>query len=241
MLGHLIEFMAHGVIKQEVGTTDAKKAFLANDDSKLQFAEVDGPMDSFGKRFLELKDEGLFNDDFLTATYDNQIESFASGEAAMISQGMWALGGILEKNPDMTNVGFSPYPPIVEGTEPVILSAEDSAYAITSACEHKEEAKRFLDFMFNPENLKKYSEFVKSPCAFTDVEADWGVLKDEVSNALNNGVNIGFTNESPSGFSGDDAGRMVQELYVGKYNDSIDFAKAYKDAWNKAWNANNSN
>lgn len=43
----------------------------------------------------------------------------------------------------------------------MILTAEDSAYAITSASKHKEEARKFLDFLFKPENLKKYSEFIK--------------------------------------------------------------------------------
>jgi len=61
MLGHMIEFMAHGVIKQKYGATDTKKAFLANDDSKLQFAAEGGPMDSFAKRILELKNSGVLN------------------------------------------------------------------------------------------------------------------------------------------------------------------------------------
>lgn len=240
MLGHLIEFMPHGVVKQEQGVTGSKIAFLENDDSKLKFGEVGGPIDSFASCILSARDKGLFNTDFLTATYDNQIEAFATNNAAVISQGMWALGGILEKNPDMaSNIGFMPYPAIAEGTEPVILSAEDSAYAITSASEHPEEAKMFLDYLFEVQNLEKYSEFIKSPCAFTDVTADWGPLKDEVAKALNSGVNIGFTNENPSSFSGDDAGRMVQELYAGQYETSIDFAKAYKDTWDKAWNASN--
>lgn len=238
-LGHMIEFMAHGVIKQQYGATDTKKAFLANDDSKLKFGSEGGPIDSFGKRFLDLQSSGLVNKDLLTATYDNQLEAFATGKAAVISQGMWALSGILEKNKDMKDIGFCPYPAIVDGTKPVILSAEDSVYAITSASSHKDEAKKFLDFMFQAENLKKYSEATKSPSAFTDVNADWGILKDEVANALKKGVNIGFTNEAPSGFSGDDAGRMVQDLYAGKYKTSLDFAKAYKEAWDKAWNATN--
>jgi len=241
MLGHLIEFMAHGVIKQKYGTTEAKKAMLANDSSKLDFDTPGGSMETFAKRILELKNEGLFNKDFLTATYDNQIEAFATGKAAVISQGMWALSGILSKNKDMKDIGFSPYPPIIDGTKPVILSAEDSGYSITSESKHQNEAKKFLDYLFKPENMKSYSEFLKAPSAFKDVNADWGILKDEVAKALKNGVHIGFTNEAPSGFSGDDAGRMVQELYAGKYRTPMEFAKAYKDSWDKAWNAANKN
>lgn len=239
MLGHLIEFMAHGVIKQKYGTTDTKKAMLSNDASKLAFDAPDGSMETFAKRILELKNEGLFNKDFLTATYDNQIEAFATGKTAVISQGMWALSGILEKNKDMKDIGFSPYPPIMDGMKPVILSAEDSAYLIAAESKHQSEAKKFLNYLFQPENLKAYSEFLKSPSAFKDVKADWGLLKDEATKALNNGIHIGFTNEAPSGFSGDDAGRMVQDIYAGKYKTPADFAKEYKNTWDKAWTAAN--
>lgn len=239
MLGHLIEFMAHGVIKQQYGAVGSRQAFLANDDSKLRFDAVGGPIDVFAGRILELKNEGLLNADFLTATYDNQLEAFATGKAAMISQGMWALSGILDKNKNMKEIGFSPYPAIMDGTKPVVLAAEDSAYLIMAESECKDEAKKFLDYLFRPENLKSYSEFIKSPSSFMDVQANWGPIKDSVAQTLKNGVNIGFTTEGPSGFSGDDAGRMVQELYMGKYRTSIDFAKAYKASWDKAWKAAN--
>lgn len=43
-------------------------------------------------------------------------------------------------------------------------------------------------------------------------------------------VNIGYTNEKPVGFSGDDAGRMLQELFAGQYT-AEEFAEAYEQAW----------
>ena len=233
-LGHFLEFLPHGIIKQKYGATEAKKAFLSNDQEKLDFGKVDGSMEVFAKRMLELKNEGLINSDVLTATYDNQITAFAGGKAAMISQGMWALGGILSANPEMKDIGFSPYPSIMEGTKPVILSAEDSGYAIAAEAKNQEEARKFLDYLFKPENLKLYSETIKSPCSFTDVNADWGILKDEVSGALQKGYNIGFTNEKPAGFTGDDAGRLVQELLAGKYT-SEGFAAAYKEKWDNGF------
>lgn len=237
-LGHLIEFMAHGVIKQKYGVNDARKAFIGNESDKLQFDAEGGAIDAFAGRLLALKEAGLINKDALTATYDNQKEAFASGQAGLISQGMWVLGDLLNLNPDIAqDIGFSPFPAIIDGTQPVTLSAEDSVYAITSESKHPEEAKKFLEFLFRPENLQAYSEFLKSPPAFTDVSADWGPLKDQAAAALKAGVNISFT-DTPSGFSGDDAGRMVQELLAGKYN-SLEFAKAYTEAWNKAWSATN--
>ncbi|MCU6711322.1 extracellular solute-binding protein [Paenibacillus sp. J5C_2022] len=238
-LGHLIEFMAHGVIKQKYGVADARAAFINNESDKLQFDAAGGGIDAFAGRLMELKEAGLINKDALTATYDNQKEAFVNGQSALFSQGMWVLGDLLNMKPDMADtIGFAPFPAIADGTEPVTLSAEDSVYAITAESKHPEEAKKFLEFLFQPENLKAYSEFLKSPPAFTDVNADWGPLKDQAAAALEAGVNIAFT-DTPSGFSGDDAGRMVQELLAGKYKDSQEFASAYKEAWDKAWNATN--
>lgn len=236
-LGHFIEFLPHGIIKQTQGVNGSRKAFINNESDKLAFDAENGSIDTFAKRLLELKSAGLMNGDALTATYDNQKEAFATGKAAMISQGMWVLGDLLKINPNIQNViGFSPYPSIQDGTKPVVLSADDSRYAITSQSKHSAEAKKFLEFLIKPENLKTYSEFLKSPPAFTDVSADWGPLKDQVSQALKTGVNIPFT-DTPSGFSGDDAGRMVQDLLAGKYAKTVDFAKAYQTAWDKAWKA----
>ncbi|WP_163537956.1 extracellular solute-binding protein [Gracilibacillus sp. YIM 98692] len=236
-LGHLVEFMAHGEIKQELGISDSRKAFIENEKEKLGFSDPEGPMAIFAERLMELQDKGLINEDALTASYDNQKDAFVTGNAAMISQGMWVMGELLDIDPEVAGrIGFSPYPPLKEGSKPVVLSAEDSKYAITSASEHPEEAKKFLEFLMKDENVKKYSEAIKSPPSFTDVDADWGPIKDETNAVLESAVNIQFT-DWPSGFSGDDNGRMVQELLAGKYDgsDLTEFAQEYAETWNKAW------
>ena len=232
-LGHLIEFIPHGYIKSTLGAVEAKKAFLANDQDKLRFAAADGPMAVFAEDMLDLQNKGLINSDVLTATNDNCVQDFVNGKAAMFSNGMWALSGLLEANPDMADkIGFAPYPAYMPNSKPVVLSAEDSGYCISATTEHKKECIEFLNFLFKPENQKKYSEVAKAPSAFNDVDAEWAPenIVKEVDDALKNAVNIGFTNEKPAGFSGDDAGRMVQELLAGQYTPT-EFAEAYEKAW----------
>ncbi len=236
-LGHLIEFIAHGIVKQQLGITGSRKAFIYNQSDKLRFDAPDGPIASFAAALLELQSKGLINPDAVTATYDNQKDALANGKAGMISQGMWVYGDLLKLNPSVKDtIGFSPFPAITASTKPVTLSAEDSVYAVTSGGKHQAEALTFLAYLFQADNQKTYSELLKEPSAFTDVNADWGPLKDQVKAALQAGVNIPFT-DTPAGFSGDDAGRMVQELLSGKYATPVDFAKTYRDSWDKAWNA----
>lgn len=237
-LGHLIEFIPHGYVKSTLGTIDAKKAMLNNDQPSLRFGEPDGPMAVLASKMLELQDKGLINEDVLTATSDNCVQDFVNGKAAMFSNGMWVISSLLEANPDMADkIGFAPYPAYMPDSKPVVLSAEDSGYSISATTEHKEEAIEFLNFLFLPENQKKYSEAAKAPSAFTDVTADWApeTIVKEVSAAVDSAVNIGYTNEKPAGFSGDDAGRMLQELFAGQYT-AEEFAEAYEQAWQDGMN-----
>lgn len=232
-LGHLIEFIPHGYIKQQLGAIEAKKAMLANDKTKLNFGAPDGAMAVFAKNLVDLKNKGLINSDVLTATSDNCVQEFVNGKAAMLSNGMWVLSSLLEANPKMADkIGFAPYPSYMSNSKPVVLSAEDSGYSISATTPHKAEAIEFLNYLFKAENQKKYSEASKAPSAFKDVQASWAPANvvTEVNSALNSAVNIGFTNEKPAGFSGDDAGRMVQDLLSGKYTPET-FAKAYEKAW----------
>ena len=232
-LGHLIEFIPHGYIKAKYGATEAKEAMLNNDKSILNFGDPNGAMATFAAELLELQQKGLINADVLTATSDNCVDAFVTGKAAMLSNGMWCLSSILEKDPEMADkIGFAPYPAMMEDGTPMVLVAEDSGYSISADSEHIDEAKEFLSFLFSPENQKKYSESLGSPSAFTDVDAEWAPASvvEGVNSAVESAANIGYTNEKPAGFTGDDAGRMVQDLLAGKYT-AEEFAAAYEAAW----------
>ncbi len=239
-LGHLIEFLPHGYIKSTLGASEAKKAFLASDDSKLHFGDANGAMAVFAQDLVDLQKNGLLNQDVMTATSDNCVQDFANGKAAMFSNGMWVLSDLLEANKDMADkIGFAPYPAYMQGSKPVVLSAEDSGYCISATTQHKEESIEFLNYLFKPENQAKYSKVAKAPSAFKDVKAEWAPepIVKEVDKVLNSdAVKIGFTNEKPAGFSGDDAGRLVQELLAGRYTPA-QFAEAYNKAWMDGKNA----
>ncbi len=233
-LGHLLEFFPQGYIKAKYGATAAKQAFLNNDADTLQWGNPDGALCTFARDLVDLQTKGLINADVLTATSDNCIDAFVTGKTAMFSNGMWCLSSILEMNPDMAdNIGFAPYPSFMPDGVPVVLVAEDSGYCIYADTPNKDAAIDFLNFLFSAENQKKYSEALGSPSAFTDVEANWAPASvvSGVSDAVKSAANIGFTNEKPAGFSGDDAGRLVQDLLAGTYTPE-EFALAFEAAWN---------
>ena len=232
-LGHFVEFWAHGIVKQQLGIPGSRQAFL---DNTVQWDAPNGIMENFAKALLELSDNGLLNSDAITATYDNQKEAFASGEAVIINQGMWVVGDIVKLNPAMaTNIGFGPFPSVVKGLSPMVLCAEDSVYAISATSEHQDAALKFLDYMFSVEVQKEYSEARSMPSAFIDVESNWSPIKDDAKRLASAYVNINFSTEAPSGLSVDDTGRLIQKLLNGDYASPKVFAAEYQKLWDNAY------
>lgn len=232
-LGHFVEFWAHGIVKQDLGIPGSRKAFL---DQTVVWDAPNGIMENFAAALLELRDKHLINDDAITASYDNQKEAFANGDAIIINQGMWVVGDILSINPAMQDtIGFGPFPSVVDGYRPMVLSAEDSVYAIASDTPHMEEVLTFLDFMFSKDVQKEYSEIRSMPSAFVDVVSDWGPIKDDAKRVIEQYVNINFSTEAPANLSVDDTGRMIQKLLKGDYADPAAFAKAYQKLWDDAY------
>ncbi len=232
-LGHLIEFWAHGIMKQELGIPGSRQAFL---DNTVDWDAPGGIMESFASALMELEEKGLINDDAVTASYDNQKEAFASGEAVMINQGMWVVGDIIKLNPDMAdNIGFGPFPAVVDGYKPMVLCAEDSVYAVSATTEDMDAVMTFLDYMFSPEVQQEYCEVRSMPSAFTDVTADWSPIKDDAKRLVERYVNINFSTEAPSGLSVDDTGRLIQKLLNGDYDSAREFAANYQELWNEAY------
>jgi len=232
-LGHFVEFWAHGVVKQQLGIPASRQAFL---DNAVVWDEPGGIMEHFAQALLELRDKRLINSDAITATYDNQKETFASGDTAVINQGMWVVGDILALNPAMEGkIGFGPFPSVVPGLRPMVLSAEDSVWAISASTEHKAEVMKFLDFMFSAPIQKEFSELRSMPSAFVDVTSDWGVIKDDAKRVIEQYANINFSTEAPSGLSVDDTGRLIQKLLKGDYPTPADFATSYQKLWDSSY------
>lgn len=232
-LGHFVEFWAHGIVKQDLGIPGSRKAFL---DQTVVWDAPNGIMENFAAALLELRDKHLINDDAITASYDNQKEAFANGDAVIINQGMWVVGDIISLNPAMRdNIGFGPFPSVVDGYRPMVLSAEDSVYAIAANTTHMEEVLTFLEFMFSKDVQKEYSEIRSMPSAFVDVVSDWGPIKDDAKRVIEQYVNINFSTEAPSLLSVDDTGRMIQKLLKGDYTTPAAFAAAYQKLWDDAY------
>lgn len=95
---------------------------------------------------------GAYDAQALGIDWPSSANQFASGDAAMIIQGSFALPAIREAAPDL-NVGIFPLPFPAGATSPVASVSYGSMLAVPTGAANETGAKDFLDFIAQPENL----------------------------------------------------------------------------------------
>lgn len=237
MFGHLNEWSVMGDAKVKLGYAAYETALTNNDLESLGWnTEPDGILATFYDDMMELYDKGLINSNVNTATSNNQLEMFASGKAAVISNGLWAVSSILDYNPDATAfTGFSAYPAFSDDMESMVGSTTEGYVTISASCKNIEAARKVLYDMFSMEGMKSYAEFRGCIPTNPSVEADWSFLKDSVTEVLANSKSGTFSNSLPSGFGGDDNGRLVQNIFIGNYQSGAEYAEDFINMWTQAY------
>lgn len=106
------------------------------------------------KEFLELN--SYAQEDTMGTNYDQALDAFANGEAAMIIQGIWIVPSVKALNPDFE---FSSFPlPAKTGNHMRIGYQNDLGLCISSTCANPEAALKFLQFMAREDNAQYYAD-----------------------------------------------------------------------------------
>ncbi|RXZ84883.1 extracellular solute-binding protein [Paenibacillaceae bacterium] len=107
---------------------------------------------------LELGGAKAFADGFLTADYGTSRNLFGQGQAAMFIMGNWEAGLATDENfpPEFRdNVSAIPYPSGDKGQTTDLAAWFGGGYSISKSTKHPEEAVKFMQFFFTPENWAK--------------------------------------------------------------------------------------
>jgi ABC-type sugar transport system, periplasmic component len=235
MLNQMSNFTMMAPAMQKLGYTQVQKAMQSGNFSKLGWnTSASGVIATFASDLLQLQKDGLVNSDIVTATYDNQTTAFADGKAAFIGQGLWAVSNIASKTKNTSFIGITYYPTLMSGYKPSIGSTPDGDIYISSNSKSISAAKKVLYYILQNKNLKAISEAKKEPSTDPNVTSNWGILKSDVTAVTKNTkiakLDYAF---SPSGFSGDDQGRMLQALFAGAFSSPTDFASKWLAAYQK--------
>lgn len=110
------------------------------------------------------------NEDAPSRGYGDGNLAFSKGEAAMYLQGPWAFGEIAKTAPDL-ELGTFPLPLTDDAADLQVRVNMDLAAMIPEGSRHKEAARDFLEYLYQPENIEAYNESQLGFAPTTDAPA----------------------------------------------------------------------
>lgn len=143
-----------------------KDFFEKLDAGEITFQES---YQEIAEKFLKFisYDEG----DIFGRDYSQGNMAFARGDSILYSQGIWAIGPILESNPDI-NIGTFPFPVDNDPSTTEVPTGIDTVLAISEdlSPEKEDAARKFVNFLLRPEITQKYMESQRLFAAIEGVE-----------------------------------------------------------------------
>ena len=101
--------------------------------------------------------ENYVNDDAPSRGYGDGDLAFSKGEAAMYLQGPWAFSEIAKTAPDL-ELGTFPLPMTDDPDDLAVRVNMDLAAMIPEGSRHKEAARDFLEYLYQPDVIEAYNE-----------------------------------------------------------------------------------
>ncbi|MFX3635914.1 MAG: ABC transporter substrate-binding protein [Candidatus Pristimantibacillus sp.] len=212
--------------------------FLAlpeNKDFDVQFGlgekTLEGNLNASIEKWSELIKKGYLNADMLGIDYDQALDEFASGKAAIWESGPWAMETIKQKNPDI-QIGMFPF----YGSTPGpgwLIGGPGAGFAANSQSKHLDEVMQVLDLISTPEGQQAFwtdnqggSSYLKG--VEFDMPAEYAGVQEtfKAGNVYAPWNNWGDSAQSII----EDYGKHLQELLGGQ----SDVAKVLKETDKKA-------
>lgn len=136
--------------------------------------------------WYKIVEAGCLTEDMLGLSYDQALDEFATGKAAMWECGPWAVETILSKNPDM-DLGMFPIPGTDAEKPGWLVGGPGSAFAINANSEHAEEALQVLNATATQEAQLALIKDNAGSSFVEGVEADLGDIYAECEAAFSAG------------------------------------------------------
>ena len=168
----------------------------------------------------ELREKGYTNEDFLAATYDSAQAAMADGSAAMYVSGQFAIGDITKINPDADiRMTALPYQKDV-----MAVAKGPGQFSIFQKSKHQEEAREFLDWLSQPEQMNIFNAGWGEYPLFSDQDMEMPEWQNEVNEKyILSGNTAVETNSLLTGADLNDFWSYQQEMLTG----SIDAAQVF--------------
>lgn len=185
----LQRFKSKGIVPIEASTADpwTLQAPLASLNSTLVPESEYLSLKDGSKKFSDLW--GTVSDQLVeiyqnytqknpAVTYQQATQDLAAGKAAILPLGTYAIPQIRLINSD-TNLRFAQMPATDNAEEQQLTAGDDVILTMGAHTKHEKEAREFIDFLMNDENIKDYS---KQQSAFTPYKETY--VGDEALNGV---------------------------------------------------------
>lgn len=148
---------------------------LITGEKNFQKELLDGTFDWSNYTYLpeklkEMHDKKLLNEDVLTAQNHQMVDLMAQSKIGFVVGGGMLGPSVEELNPKV-KLGVIPMPTIQEGDEPSWIGGERHTLAVWKDSKVKAEAKKFIEFISQPEIVKEIAEGTSLPSGLTNTES----------------------------------------------------------------------
>jgi raffinose/stachyose/melibiose transport system substrate-binding protein len=151
---------------KEMGKAQTDAFFAALAKGKVS-AKDNAELRRIAEMVIELRAK-FGSSDTAAFGYNDAINAFATGKAAMYINGIWAIPSIVQANP---NLAFSMFPiPATLGKETTTIYGIDFAVSMAANTKYPAESLKFLQFLAQPENAQYFSDVDNSPSVITGVK-----------------------------------------------------------------------
>lgn len=138
------------------------------------------------QEWYKIIEEGYLTQDMLGLSYDQALDEFATGKAAMWECGPWAVETIKEKNPDL-DFGMFPIPGKNADEPGWLVGGPGSAFGINAKSEHIEEALQVLELTATEEAQQALVKDNAGSSFVEGVEVDLGEIYADCDEAFKAG------------------------------------------------------
>lgn len=125
------------------------------------------PFIEAAEKLQELVNAGAFNKNMMSMSYDEMVEGFAAGQAAMLYQANWVHPSIqAEDSPTNGKVSCIAFPVIKDGAGSIteFSGGSSDGYYINANCEHPKEAVEYLEYLSKKIGQVGYQQGAGLPC-----------------------------------------------------------------------------
>ncbi|WKA55050.1 ABC transporter substrate-binding protein [Planococcus shixiaomingii] len=128
--------------------------------------------------FQLLEQKGYIQKDALGTNQDAAMQMVASEEAAMLATGSYHMASLIGLNPDLQLDLLAPITVEEDEAQYEGINTATFMLAVNSNSEKKEQAKKFIEFLSQPEMASKYANETGQHLTVNDVKYESDVLKN---------------------------------------------------------------